>query len=347
MSENTDLDAENPDGTLSALLEVATEPLYAVDADAQFEVVNGAFEELTGYDRAELVGREGETILHEEDRDEWTRRVQLVCRGGLTEVERWSARIVSKHGTEIPTEWEFSAVQEAETCVVGRARDVREGQRREQKLNILNRALRHNIRNQMNIVIGKAHGLQEVDDDGYRAMAEKIEEIGENVVNISDKARKAQEHVGLPPDEACRTELVGMVERVVTKFAITYPAATVETALPSSAWARAPPSVEVALVELLENAVIHHPSGEGAVTVTVTDDDKSVDVRVRDECAPIPDQVQRTISRGAEQPLHHNDGLGLWIVRWVADSVDARLSFQRRADGAGNEVVLSFDRVPA
>jgi len=345
MPDTPDTEAASTHGTLEALLEAATEPLYAVDADAQFEVVNGAFEELSGYDREELVGMAGEAILHEDDRDEWTRRVQLVCRGEPGDAERWSARIVSKHGTEIPTEWEFSAFPEADCCIVGRARDVREGQRQEQKLNILNRALRHNIRNQMNIVIGKAHTLQEVEDDGYRAMAEKIEEIGENVVNISDKARKAQEHVGLPPDAACRTDLAEMVERVVTKFAITYPAATVETDLPSSAWARAPPSVEVALVELLENAVIHHPSGDGPVTVAVTDDDTHVTIQVCDECAPIPGQVQQTISRGAEQPLHHNDGLGLWIVRWVADSVDASLSFKRRADDVGNAVVLSFDRV--
>lgn len=330
--------------TLYELADLTSEPLYAVDSDGQFQLVNEAFVDLTGYDRETLRGEQAASILHEADRDEWRRRIQLLRSGDGTESERWVGRIVTNRGTEIPIEWEFTVPDGDDAAIVGLARDVREGQRQEQKLNILNRALRHNIRNQMNIIIGKAATLQEVEDDGYRAVAEKIEEIGQNVVNISDKARKAQEHVGLPPDEVCRRDLVETTERVVTKFSISYPKARVDTELPDSAPVRAPPSVEVALTELLENAVIHHPSGNGRVTVTVEFESNRTHLRVLDECEPVPEQVRQTIDRGAEQPLHHNDGLGLWIVRWVVDSVDGELTFDRRPDDVGNAVTLSFER---
>jgi len=343
MSGNSEPRREGSTGSAAALLDEASEPLFAVDHEGRFEVVSAAFVELTGYDRESLLGRHGGTLLVESATNEWDRRVNLLSRGEGTARDRWTGRIVSNSGIEIPIEWEFSTREDA-PGILGRASDVRAGQQQEQKLNILTRALRHNIRNQMNIVIGKAGGLQRIEDDGYRAMAEKIEEIAADVVNISDKARKAQEHVGLPSDQACQTDLVEIVERVETKCEIAYPAASVSTDLPSSATARAPPSVEVALIELFENAVVHHPTGEGPVSIRVAVDGDSVAVAVHDECEPIPEQVRETIIEGVEQPLHHNDGLGLWIVRWVVDSVDGGLSFDRESDG-GNVVTLSFDRV--
>jgi PAS domain S-box-containing protein len=329
----------------AALLELASEPLFAVDHEGCFEVVNGAFVDLTGYDRESLLGRHGGTLLAGSAANEWDRRVSLLSSSGAGRSDRWTGRIVSNRGTEIPVEWEFSPREGSTAGALGRAQDVRADQQREQKLNILTRALRHNIRNQMNIVIGKAGSLQAAEDDSYRAIAEKIEEIAVDVVNISDKARKAQEHVGVPSDQACQTDLVDVVERVETKCEISYPAASVSTDLPASATARAPPSVEVALVELFENAVVHHPTGEGPMSIAVTVDSDVVRIHVVDECEPIPEQVRETITQGVEQPLHHNDGLGLWIVRWVVDSVDGRLSFERRSDGNGNEVVLAFERV--
>jgi two-component sensor histidine kinase len=64
-----------------------------------------------------------------------------------------------------------------------------------------------------------------------------------------------------------------------------------------------------------------------------------------DECEPIPQEVIETINHGEEQPLRHNDGLGLWIVKWIADTVDGELSFSRREDTAGNRVTLRFQRL--
>jgi hypothetical protein len=35
--------------------------------------------------------------------------------------------------------------------------------------------------------------------------------------------------------------------------------------------------------------------------------------------------------------------MGLWLVQWVAETVEADLSFDRRPDGTGNEVTLGFE----
>lgn len=328
-----------------ALLELATDPLWVLDEQRRFAVVNEAFLDLVGYDRQRLLGESMRTALHAEDAGELDRRLELLVSEAGTDAETWVGRLQSETGSEIPVELEFSVAEGDRTTVVGLARDVRKGERQGQKLNILNRALRHNIRNQMNVVVGHARNLQGVEDEGYRTEAETIEAIGNSVVNMSDKARRAQKHATIPPDEDCRTDLVPATETVVTKLEITHPGASVETDLPDAALARAPTAYEVALMELLENAVVHHPSGTGPVDVAVDVSDEEVTVRVRDQCDPVPEGVVDALRRGEETPLEHNEGLGLWIVTWIADPVDGRLAFDRRPDGEGNDVSLTFDRI--
>ncbi len=328
-----------------ALAEETGEPLFALEEADEIRFVNGAFTELSGYSRDELTGRSLASLVHPDDREEWTSRLQFFRNEETADAESWASQLVTRNRTTVEVEWHCSVYStEDGAVIVGSVRDVRGGNQQEQKLRILNRALRHNIRNQMNVIIGRAEALQEIDDEGHSAAARKIVESGENVVNISNKARKAQQHLEIPPDEECNQELVAETELVCQKFTIAYPNATIETELPERASAVAPPSYTVALTELIENAVVHHPSGNGPVTVRMTREDSHVVVAVEDECDPLPEQVMTTMSRGTEKPLRHNDGLGLWLVRWIVEPVGGTLSLDRRDDDSGNVVALTFDR---
>lgn len=347
MTDDSPPPVQDREAVHESLLEMATDPLYVV-TDGVLETVNGPFVDLTGYDRCELVGMPAEELVHGDDLAEWSHRFELFAESDTRDEKRLAGRIHSKNGSEIPVECRLSLLDTDSTAprrVVGRVRDLREQRQQEKKLDVLNRALRHNIRNEMNVVVGKATQLQTIDDEGYRTAAEKIEEVGRRVINLSEKARLAQEHIGIPADEDCRLELVDVIEHAIMKFGIEYPDATIETELPEDISARAPPSFEVALQELLENAVIHHPSGDGPVTVEITSDEQHVEIRIVDECEPIPSQIQRTINRGSEEPLQHNDGLGLWIVKWSVETVGGTLCFQRREDGEGNVVTLTFETI--
>jgi PAS domain S-box-containing protein len=327
-------------------LDEATDALYVVDGTGTIDVVNEAFLQLTGYERNELAGKDPRTVLHDDDVAEAKHRLTLLCNDETTDSESWLARFVTKNGTEFPVELEYTLLTGADDTYcgfVGRARDVRQQTQQDQKLDILNRALRHNIRNQMNVVLTHATTLQEIDDPNYRTAAATIESVSQNVVNLSEKARKAQDRIEIPSEQDCQIDLVETTEYAIRKFAIKYPNTTVTTELPARAPALAPPSVEGALVELMENATVHHPSGNGPVDVEITTRDGTVSIHVKDACEPIPEAVVETVQRGTEDPLQHNDGLGLWIVRWVADTVRGELSFEQRSDTPGNDVTLTFE----
>jgi PAS domain S-box-containing protein len=337
--------AEQQDGdhSLAAyrqLAELSNDALFATDGDGRFEAVNDAFLSLVGYDRAELLGMPVTDVLAADAVGDWEQRVSLLRAESAGESESWSTRLVTNSGTEVPVTLRLSERPGAGVAAI--VTDERERNRREQKLTILNRVLRHNIRNRMNIVLGHAATLQDVDDDGYRTLAKQIEAVGTEVVALSEKARKAHKHLDIPDDEECRTDLAVVTEQVVTTFGISYPRADVRTDLPAEARARAPPAYEVALTELLENAVVHHPSENGPASVSIDRTDDRYAVCVRDECPPIPESVVECLERG-EQPLDHNEGLGLWIVQWVVETVNGDIAFARRPDDSGNAVTLTFD----
>lgn len=335
-------DSTTEPAVLKQALDQVDEALYVLK-DGQFETVNQPLLELTGYGRDKLLGESPEQVYHPEAVDEHQRHVQWLQESGDDSVE-WFCRVVTKGGTELPVRVEQTAATAGDdTAIVGRIQDIRQEVQQEQKLNILTRALRHNIRNQMNLVVGHANTLQEIDDPNYRTAAETVEEVGRRVINLADKARKAHEHLDVPPEEDCRVELVEMSTLVVEKFGIKQPSSAVTTDLPDRAPALAPPSVDVALIELMENAAIHHQSGSGPVTVRIETEAETTALHVEDECEPIPDEVVDIVDRGEEQPLQHNEGLGLWIARWITDIVNGELTFERREDDTGNRVSLRFE----
>lgn len=326
-------------------LDVSTDPLYIASGADVLVHTNAAFQDLCGYHEEELLGAPPTLLYDESSQAEREKRLQLLARDETTETMEWTTRLTTKSNAEIPVELHYRQVQldDGDAYFIGRVSDLRQQTQLRQKLDILHRVLRHNIRNKMNIIVSNAVTLQEIEDPQYRTAAETIESVGQEIIDRSDKARRAQNHLEIPADEDCRVDLVTLTKHAIRKFEISFPNTDVTVTVPTEAQALAPPSFEVALVELLENAVIHHPSGEGPVDVQIEAVDGDFVVHVRDECEPFPSDTIATIQRGEEVPLQHTEGLGLWIVRWMADTVGAELRFDRREDDTGNVVTLRFD----
>ena len=212
-----------------------------------------------------------------------------------------------------------------------------------EKLDILHRVLRHNFRNSTNSILSNAVSLQEFEDPQYRTSATIIEEGGQESIDRSKKARKAQNHLDIPPDQDCQVDLMTLSKHALRKFGIANPRASVSVDGPESAPALASPWFELVVFELLENGVRHHQNAPGPVAVTVEREGDEMVVSVLEECDPIPSSIIETIERGKEGQLNHTGGLGLRIVRWVADTVGADLEFDRLPDDTGNAVRLRFD----
>jgi PAS domain S-box-containing protein len=116
------------------IVETINDGIYVKDADGYFTMVNEAYAEMTGYDRAELVGAHASLVVDEETIDQ-----SEVMRSAAEAEETnptMEAAIQTADGDEVPAEGTFATIpaEDGEAKRVGVVRDITE--RKEQRRRI-------------------------------------------------------------------------------------------------------------------------------------------------------------------------------------------------------------------
>lgn len=109
---------------------------------------------------------------------------------------------------------------------------------------------------------------------------------------------------------------------------------------PSDASAFTHPEIDYAVAELVTNAV-EHAELVPAVRINVSMSTDTVEISVRDNCEPIPPEERSAVTdRWEMDDVNHTDGMGLWLVYWVADRSGGGIMFDTHDDE--NVVTLSL-----
>ena len=221
-------------------------------------------------------------------------------------------------------------------------RDVTDRQTRRQRLEVLNRVLRHNLRNDMTTVMGYADLIAE-DRAESEAFVERINETADELTALGDKAREIEGIMAASDDADAVTDLSRLVQYVASEARTEYPDADVTVDLGEGERVAAAEEVCWPVVwNLVENAVEHHDGAAPAVTIrTRTTDDDRAAVTVVDDGPGIPDTEREAILTGTERPLAHGSGLGLWAVKWGANRVGGEVAIEN-ADPRGTRVTVRF-----
>ncbi len=217
--------------------------------------------------------------------------------------------------------------------------DVTEREHREQRLEVLNRVLRHNLRNDMTLILGLTTELERTTggDDDVRLIRERSERL----VSLAEKARAADRSFA---DGEVRTiDVADVVRHEVEDIERRFPDVTVTVDIPDECRAVAHDSIDLAIANLLENAIEHTRLDEPHVSITVTSGrDGVVELSVADDGPGIPTHERRVVSVGRETTMEHGSGLGLWIVRWAVFRSGGELAFDE-SEGGGSVVTISLD----
>jgi signal transduction histidine kinase len=221
-----------------------------------------------------------------------------------------------------------------ERRVVTIARDITGRRDREERVQVLNRVLRHNVRNDMDAVIGYATAVEDVAErERAEEHARQVREIAEDLLALSGKARAAGRM--LRDHDRRETRPVGAVlESVVADVRDAHGNATVEVACETANVPVEAGVFRLVVRELVENAVNHAgdaPSIE--VRATPAADGDGPTVTVRDDGPGIPDRVLTPFRAGGETQFRHNHGIGLWLVNWGVRRLGGRIEFERPTDG--------------
>lgn len=315
-----------------AVIDDVTDAIVIVDDSARVIDTNAAAEELFG-DPEEQLG-EPLTALTSVDTADLESTPQLVTYegdDGPRTYEVSASPIEDQHGRRIADTVTFH--------------DVTERENRRQRLEVLNRVLRHNLRNDMTVIIGNAELLAERTEGAQAKAAQVIADQARELSELSERAREVEEVMGSREGSPAPVDAVDVLEHVCAVMARTYPAATVEVEAPDRLDLHVRGEVFEAVVKnLLDNALSHNDSDDPRARVSLERVGEGVELRVADNGPGIPSGELSALDAGAETPLDHGSGMGLWLVSWGVQAMGGDIAFDVTA-GEGTEVRVQLPEV--
>jgi signal transduction histidine kinase len=204
--------------------------------------------------------------------------------------------------------------------------------RRQQRLEVLNRILRHNVRNDMNVVMMIGDDLRDREEQSLVETGETLYRKADELTTISEKALdidRAFDRQGAGE----RVDPAVLVENVVTPLARAYPDATVRTAVTAGAVQTDLRVLSLVLEEVVENA-LEHAGETPAVHLEISDTNTGIEVSVTDDGPGIPETEYSPVLNGGETALDHASSLGLWVVNWGVQSLGGEVAIDTAGDGS-------------
>jgi signal transduction histidine kinase len=294
------------------VLDTVASPVAVVDRENRLLDLNEAAAETFAVDRARLRERSLDGVAGVDEGTDLSEPLAIRTAGGRREF------VVDR-----------SAIDDGTGTVLGyayRFRDVTDRKTREQRLQVLNRITRHNLRNDLDAIRGFAETIRDAElaPDERAQYFDRVETLAHGLVDLSSTIERSERLLAHPAPRQERCDLSAAAETVAgrtdrERVTVDRPDDPVEI--------RSDPElVRLVLEELVENS-LEHTDGNAPVTVTVRPSDEGGRLDVRDSGPGIPEHEQAVLLEGEETEGMHGTGVGLWLVSWCVTRLGGRLSF--------------------
>ena len=249
-------------------------------------------------------------------KSEFVKRIQAAAQGQSQQFE-WQIQRPSGEIQWIEMRLSELSVED-QSYVIAVTRDIDDYKMKLRHFYLLNRIVRHNFRNKLQIVSGRFSQLDEQYDDNQ--IFDQIRRAIAELVNLTSWVNRL---TSLDAEEKNRDRINirTMLEEEVEKYKNRYP--EIEWTLDSeNVYIDANPLLQRAFHELIDNAVKHNSHKNLEITVSASENvtDQQIDVQVTDTGQPIPD-IEITPLLGGNEPdqLKHGENVGLWEVQTIVN----------------------------
>ncbi|RXK47404.1 sensor histidine kinase [Halorientalis pallida] len=311
--------------------------VIVVDEDDVVVDVNPLAQQQFGLAKDEVVGRPVRAVFDDPE-------FQLPVGEGTVV---WSARGPFEYEVKVSKLTDQHGHQLGRILVL---RDITDRTNRRQQLQVLNRVLRHNFRNDMNVIDVCATQLVDRLDGEDAELADRVRSVACDLSETGTKAREIERIMSRRHNDPQPIDLPSLVTRQLDTLRHEYPAAEIEADLPDTLEISSTGILESVLQNVLENAVVHNDSQQPHVWVRIEADDGRVEISVADDGPGIPRQEREVLTKGTETPLEHGSGLGLWLVNWGVTMLGGDIEFRDRVafgqddDVSGSVVTITIPR---
>ncbi len=311
--------------------EQSEKAIVITDSDGTIQYVNPAFERVNGYTADEAIGRNPRILKSGQHSEEFYAELWETITAG----DVWEAELVNKtkYGELYEGKHTIAPVTNLDgdiTHFVGIAEDRTEDVLTTQTLGVLNRVMRHNLRNALNVIDGHAELLEdeELDPAARQASVDAIRDRAALMRNVAEKTAEIRS-IWSQADDSERWEQLDL-ESVLQTYQRQYPDAEITCRLADTeaVQVRNAELFKKALEEAVTNAIEHTDRSPPEVTITFhrDPDDDQFRISVADNGPGISATERQAIKSGEETPLEHGLGIGLWIMKWVTTTLGGELT---------------------
>lgn len=324
---------------LREIIDLVPDLIFVKNYDGEYLLANETTATMYGMTPTEVEGsHEQDVIPSGEESDTFRADDQAVIESGdpktISEEELTTADGETKilRTTKIP----YEVPGTGEDAVLGYGRDITELkeyetelERQRDNLNLLNGVVRHDIRNDLQLVRGHLRMLEDSVEHGQNHLQKALECVRSSI-NITDTAREVTETLLETDYERVPTDLRQVLSREVESVQSADDSAvvTIEETIPEID-VLADDMLGSVFRNLLTNAIYHNDKQTPKVRVTVSSGDTVATVKVADNGPGIPENRKDDIFHKDECGLEsQGTGLGLYLVQTLVDRYGGEISFE-------------------
>lgn len=317
-------------GRLSALVEHSQDIIMIVDEEGTISFVNEAVDRILGYESDEMTGTNAFEYIHPDDREVVVNRFSDVINNPEHVTDRSTHRLQHADG-----HWEwFESVgsNRTNTALDGyviNSREITERKKYEQRLeqqrdnlDLLNQMLRHDIRNDLQLVTAYAELLEkECDDQEVHDYIETVFESADHAVDLTTTAGELSDVMLSTEEDLQQVNLQSSFRSELDDIRSAYSQAivTCETDIPDVT-VRANEMLDSVFRNLLKNAIEHNDKDEPEIIVSATNRSDSILVQIADNGPGVPDSQKDEIFGKGEKGLEsQGTGIGLYLVQTLLE----------------------------
>ena len=295
------------------------DPIMLQNTTGEFMLVNEALTEFAGMPEEELLGKDEFAFMDDETAAMIERQKRSVLdtetpvRYNVSPVFEMSDRQAVFSTSRYPYYDEDDEL--AGTFAI--CRNVTDLEERTRQLHVLDNVLRHNIRNSLNVIRGRAEQIRTEASGESAAAAETIVSHADDLLSTSEKSRAVTAVLSKEADPK-RVDIAELVRSLGRATETEWPHVEPDVDTPEHAVVSVTDKIGTALEELIRNAIRHNDRDSASVELRVQADDGTVTVGIADDGPGIPDLDREVLTSGeAIDALTHGSGLGLWLVYWI------------------------------
>ncbi len=354
--------------------------IFRVDDTHRITSWNRGAEAITGYERAEILDERLDVFVDTESESPTQLFERAAEQGQVTYQGWWERRDGRTFWADVTISAQTIGDGDTEFVVIVRdTTDEREYERtietERERLEFLNRVLRHNLLNSLNVVRGRIALVDdnEPDDIAFDDHVNTARSRVEGMIDHIERMRTFTDAIIDDEDHELRPmALDDVIESKTEMLAETHDSATIQTVLPDDGPSvLADPLLGAVIENVVANALIHNDSDAPRVDISVSDatvevaadesgailgraDDSqpsahaevishpAITVHVADNGPGIPDDEKSAVlEKGISRLSEPGNGFGLFLVKEMMDTYLGDIDI-RDNDPSGTVVDLTF-----